>query len=77
MSDGPFYTPPQLCTPKPIPLKGKNASSGQSMEGPEADTQLCVATAGTEEDTSPKVLIRAEWRKVPNLPQICIQLARA
>ena len=35
------------------------------MESPEAKPQPSMATP-TEEDTCPKVLIRGEWRKVPN-----------
>ena len=47
----------------PTPLKGKEASTEQSMEGPEAKVQPSVATP-IKEDTRPKVLIRGEWRKV-------------
>ena len=35
------------------------------MESPEATTQPSMVTP-TEEDTFPKVLIRGEWRKVPD-----------
>ena len=35
------------------------------MESPEAKPQPSMATP-TEEDTCPKVLIRGEWRKVPD-----------
>ena len=48
------------------PLKGKDASSEQSVEGPEAKAQPSMATPATDEDTRPKVLIRGEWRKVPD-----------
>ena len=50
----------------PTPLKGKDASSEQSVEGPEAKAQPSMATPATEEDTCPKVLIRGEWHKVPD-----------
>ena len=49
----------------PTPLKGKEASAEQSVESPEARPQRSMATP-TEEDTRPKVLIRREWRKVPD-----------
>ena len=48
----------------PSPPKGKDASSEQSVEGPEAKAQPSMATPATEEDTRPKVLIHGEWRKV-------------
>ena len=47
------------------PLEGKVASAEQSVESPEAMPQPSMATP-TEEDTRPKVLIRGEWRKVPD-----------
>ena len=43
----------------PIPLKGKDASSEQSVKGLEAKAQPSMATP-TDEDTRPKVLIRGE-----------------
>ena len=49
----------------PTPLKGKEASAEQSVERPGARPQPFMATP-TEEDTGPKVLIRGEWRKVPD-----------
>ena len=49
----------------PTPLEGKEASAKQSVESPEARTQPSMATP-TEEHTCPKVLIRVEWRKVPD-----------
>ena len=51
----------------PTPLKGKGASSEQSVEGPEAKAQPSMATLATQEDTSPKTSqpICGEWRKVP------------
>ena len=49
----------------PTPLEGKEASAEQSVEGPETKAQPSMATP-TEEDTSPKVLIHGEWRKVPD-----------
>ena len=49
----------------PTLLEGKEASTEQSVESPEARTQPSMATP-TEEDTRPKVLIRGEWRKVPD-----------
>ena len=49
----------------PTPLEGKEASAEQSVESPEAKPQPSMATP-TEEDTRPKVLIRGEWRKVPD-----------
>ena len=49
----------------PTPLEGKEASAEQGMESPEAKPQPSMATP-TEEDTRPKVLIRGEWRKVPD-----------
>ena len=49
----------------PTPLEGKEASAEQSVESLEARTQPSMATP-TEEDTCPKVLIRGEWRKVPD-----------
>ena len=49
----------------PTPLEGKEASAEQSVESPEATPQPSMATP-TEEDTCPKVLIRGEWRKVPD-----------
>ena len=49
----------------PTPLQGKKASAEQSVESPEARTQPSMAPP-TEEDTRPKVLIRGEWRKVPD-----------
>ena len=50
----------------PTPLKGKEASAEQSVESPEARPQPSVDTPTEEEDTRPKVLIRGEWRKVPD-----------
>ena len=49
----------------PTPLEGKEASAEQSVESPEARPQPSIATP-TEELTRPKVLIRGEWRKVPD-----------
>ena len=49
----------------PPPLEGKEAPAKQSVEGPEAKAQPSIATP-TEEHTRPKVLIRGEWRKVPD-----------
>ena len=49
----------------PTPLEGKEASAEQSVESPEARPQPSMATP-TEEDTRPNVLIRGEWRKVPD-----------
>ena len=46
----------------PTPLKGKDASYEQSVEGPEAQAQPSMATLATEENTCRKVLIRGEWR---------------
>ena len=48
------------------PLEGKDASAEQSVESPEARPQPSVDTPTEEEDTRPKVLIREEWRKVPD-----------
>ena len=50
----------------PTPLKGKDASFEQSVEGAEPKAQHSMAAPATEEDTHPKVLIRGEWRKVPD-----------
>ena len=50
----------------PTPLEGKEASAEQSVESPEARPQPSMATPTEEEDTHPKVLIRGEWRKVPD-----------
>ena len=50
----------------PTPLQGKEASAEQSVESPEARPQPSMATPTQEEDTRPKVLIRGEWRKVPD-----------
>ena len=50
----------------PTPLEGKEASAEQNMESPEAGPQLSMATPTEEEDTRLKVLIRGEWRKVPD-----------
>ena len=50
----------------PTPLEGKEASAEQSVESPEAMPQPSMATPTEEEDTCPKVLIRGEWRKVPD-----------
>ena len=47
------------------PPEGKEASAEQSVESPEARPQPSMAPP-TEEDTRPKVLIRGEWRKVPD-----------
>ena len=47
------------------PLEGKETSAEQSVDGLEAKAQPSMATP-TEEDTYPKVLIRGEWRKVPD-----------
>ena len=49
----------------PTPLEGKVASAKQSVESLEARPQPSMATP-TKEDTRPKVLIRGEWRKVPD-----------
>ena len=49
----------------PTPLEGKEASAEQSVESSEASPQTSMATL-TQEDTRPKVLIRGEWRKVPD-----------
>ena len=49
----------------PTPLEGKEASAEQSVESPEARPQPSMVTH-TEEDTCPKLLIRGEWRKVPD-----------
>ena len=46
----------------PTPLEGKEASTEQSVESPEAGPQPSMATP-TEEATRPKV-IHGEWRKV-------------
>ena len=56
----------------PIPLEGKEASAEQSVESPPS-----MATP-IEEDTRPRVLIRGEWRKVPDgyLRDACGQLER-
>ena len=45
----------------PTPLK----DAEQSVEGPQAKAQPSMPTGATE-DTRPKVLIRGEWRKVPD-----------
>ena len=50
----------------PTPLEGKEASAKYSMESLEARPQPSMATPTEEEDTRPKVLIRGEWRKVPD-----------
>ena len=50
----------------PTLLEGKEASAEQSVESPEARPQPSMATPTEEEDTRPKVLIRGEWRKVPD-----------
>ena len=50
----------------PTPLEGKEASAEQSVESPEATLQRSMATPTEEEDTRLKVLIRGEWRKVPD-----------
>ena len=57
--------PPPPQHPTPTPLEGKEASSKQSVESPEARMQPSMATP-TEQDTRPKVLICGEWRKVPD-----------
>ena len=49
----------------PTPLEGKEASAEQNVESLEARLQPSMATP-TEEDNRPKVLIRGEWRKVPD-----------
>ena len=49
----------------PTPLEGKEASTKQSVERPEARAQPSMATP-TEEDTRLKVLFRGEWLKVPD-----------
>ena len=61
----------------PTPLEGKEASAEQSVESPEARSQPSMATP-TEEDARPKVLIRGEWRKVPDgyAADACGQLER-
>ena len=56
-----MFTPP----PTP-PLKGKDASTEQSVGGPEAKAQPSMASLATKEETRPKVLIRGQWRKVPS-----------
>ena len=48
------------------PLKGKDASSAQSVEDLEAKVQLSKANGAIEQDTRPKVLICGECHKVPN-----------
>ena len=50
----------------PTPLEGKEASAKQSVECPEARPPQPSMATPTEEDTRPKVLIRGEWRKVPD-----------
>ena len=50
----------------PTPFKGKDTSSEQSVQGPEAKAQPSMATPATKEDTCLKVLIRGEWHKVPD-----------
>ena len=50
--------------PPPSPLKGKDASLEQSMEGPQAKAQPSMTTPTTEEDTRPKCLICGKWRKM-------------
>ena len=55
----------QVAIAAPTALKGKEASAEQSVESLEAKTQPSMATP-TKEDTCPKVLIRGEWRKVPD-----------
>ena len=52
--------------PTPTPLQDKEASDEKSVESPEAKPQPSVDTPTEEEDTRPKVLIRGEWRKVPD-----------
>ena len=52
-------------TTAPTPLEGKEACVKQSVEGADAKAQPSMA-ALTEQDTGPKVLIRGEWRKVPD-----------
>ena len=47
------------------PPPHSEASAEQSVESSEAMLQPSMATP-TEEDTRPKVLIRGEWRKVPD-----------
>ena len=49
----------------PTPLEGKEAFLEQSVESSEARLQPSMATP-MEEDIRPKVLIRGEWRKVPD-----------
>ena len=49
----------------PNPLEGNEASAEQCVESPDARPQPSMATP-TEEDTHPKVLLRGEWRKVPD-----------
>ena len=63
--EGAFSAIEQSVQATPTPLKGKEASAEQSVESPEAKPQPSMATP-TEEDTRPKVLIRGEWRKVPD-----------
>ena len=41
--------------PPPPPPKGRDATSGQSVEGPEVEDQPSMATTAREEDTRPKV----------------------
>ena len=50
----------------PTPLQGKEAFAEQRVEIPEASPQPSVDIPTEEEDTRPKVLIREEWRKVPD-----------
>ena len=50
----------------PILLKAKDASYEESVEGLEPKAQPSMAAAATEEDTSRKVLIHAELRKMPD-----------
>ena len=47
-------------------LEGKEASAEQSVQSPEARPPPSVDTPTEEEDIRPKVLIRGEWRKVPD-----------
>ena len=63
--EGAFSAIEESVQATPTPLEGKEASAEQSVESPEARPQPSKATP-TEEDTRPKVLIRGEWRKVPD-----------
>ena len=63
--EGAFSAIEESVEATPTPFEGKEASAKQSVESSEAGPQRSTATP-TEEDTRPKVLIREEWRKVPD-----------